>query len=347
MDEMRDVGDFRAETPESSQRSLLAARNRLVDEARGGRGWFSRVPFPRRAATRMATAGGLSVVLAAGLFVTQTVSFGGGSDGGGLPSASARADAILHKAAAAARSEPIPTVGDGDFTYVESRTVDNIKKVSTSGKGNVPIGEAVTHREWKSVDGSQRGLMRVRSASESAWTSSPIVRNADERSDLGHVELGIAKKVTHEYLKSLPSDPDKLLARFRQVCGDLPSTKCDWANHSFGRVSAILAFRVVPPEVRAGLLEAMADIPGVKVVENATLPATGEKGVAITRTTADGVLRQEVVFDPDSHELLGLRTVLVKKHRFVEDGPTYDKGTVTSSVEVVDKALVGKVGQRP
>jgi hypothetical protein len=133
---------------------------------------------------------------------------------------------------------------------------------------------------------------------------------------------------------AVPTDPDGLLAAVYQLvkaptCAPIPVGDTV-QDRAFLLIDGMLQ-TLMPAEVRAALYQALAKIPGVTVVQDAT-DAAGRRGVAFTRAAAiEGPgssewLRLEIIMDPNTHRYLGARHVVTRDH-FTPDTPSGSKGT--------------------
>lgn len=111
---------------------------------------------------------------------------------------------------------------------------------------------------------------------------------------------------TPSELEALPRDGQALLNHFdAQYQGGSASRNED----NFVRITDLLKTGLVPADLRAGLYEALALIPGVDATEQQANLA-GEVGVAIGRTEPLRLgQRQEIIIDPDTGLVIGERTV--------------------------------------
>lgn len=347
MDEMSHLRRIRPHPPEPAPHTLQAGFDQLSHAllTTTGNHLASRRPSPGM--LRMAAVGGLSVVAATGLLVSQTVNLGGG---GGGPATQAQAAVVLHKAAAAAEKEESAEQHD-TFAYVEYES-------SSWGSRRTNYSHVWM---WNSRNGSRGGRYREYSTPpethpelNTSWEAFPLPRNSDP--DLS--------TPTHASLHSLPRDPEAMLDQLRAECrkvrefeskavlrdgvavhrptGKDPVVKvldrCDSWHKVFHIVQGIVMNHVVPPQTRATLFEATAQIPGITVVQNAKLPVTGERGVAVAFAHSGD--REELVFDPETYELLGSRTVAL------EDTESYGAGTVLGSTAILEKGFVDELGER-
>ena len=112
---------------------------------------------------------------------------------------------------------------------------------------------------------------------------------------------------------------------------------------------------LMPPDVRAALYQALAKIPGVTVVQDAT-DAAGRRGVALARAAAiegpgsSGWLRLEIILDSNTYRYLGARHVVTRDHFTPNVGPrgTWNrKGQVLVSRAQLALAVVDAPCQRP
>jgi len=69
---------------------------------------------------------------------------------------------------------------------------------------------------------------------------------------------------------------------------------------------------LVPPELRRALYEVAAGLPGAQTLASAS-DMLGRSGLGVARL--EGGLREELIFDPDSLELLGRRMIVVDAAR--------------------------------
>jgi hypothetical protein len=158
----------------------------------------------------------------------------------------------------------------------------------------------------------------------------------------------------------VPTDPDGLLAAVYRLVEDpacAPIPVGDTVqDRAFLLIYGMLQ-TVMPPDVRAALYQALAKIPGVRVVQGAT-DAAGRRGVAFVRAAAiegpgsSDWLRLEIILDPDTYRYLGARHVVTRDH-FIPDTPSGSKGTqfrkgqVLVSRAQVALAVVDAPCQRP
>jgi hypothetical protein len=79
---------------------------------------------------------------------------------------------------------------------------------------------------------------------------------------------------------------------------------------AFEKAGDLLMERRLPPAARAAVFVALATISGTTVVPDA-VTATGAVGVAVARVDAGRTTRDELIFDPVAHTLIGRRSILL------------------------------------
>jgi hypothetical protein len=325
MDEMTLLRELGEDLDEATGGPAPRTRHRvLTGIADGGRG--GRMPRPawRRAVpTAALLAGGLAATVA----LTGGLPTGGAPDGGapggdvpgdrppatGTPTVDARD--ILLAAARTARAGAFEVPDPDAFVYTRSqqRAVDT---VAPAGQGPVTREERTSVREaWLSVDGSRPGAVTP-SGSD----------------DL--VEIATGREPAYD--TGLPQDAAGMRERLYREAGTYPAKSPDAVAFQAGM--ALAQESLLRPATRAALYEAMAAIPGVEVVGDAENVA-GRRGVAVA--ARDGDWREELIFDPATHEVIGSRTVNLV------DREGLRAGTVMFSSAVLEVAVVDRVRLRP
>lgn len=110
---------------------------------------------------------------------------------------------------------------------------------------------------------------------------------------------------TESDLRTLPRDGQALLDLFD---GQYNGGSASRSEDNFVRITDLLRSGLVPADLRAGLYEALALIPGVTTSEQTNLH--GQVGIAIGRTEPLRLgERLEVIIDPDTGLVIGERTV--------------------------------------
>jgi hypothetical protein len=122
----------------------------------------------------------------------------------------------------------------------------------------------------------------------------------------GHFYGGPWSPLDAEQLDAMPRDGQALYDHFNaQYQGGSASRDED----NFVRITDLLRLGLVPADLRAGLYEALALIPGVTASEQANFD--GKVGVAIGRTEPlRAGQRAEMIIDPDTGLVIGERTIM-------------------------------------
>ena len=130
---------------------------------------------------------------------------------------------------------------------------------------------------------------------------------------------------TYPLLRSLPTDPQALLATLRKV--RYPGVPADEA--AFSAIGNIQE-SVVPPDVSAALYRAAALLPEISEKPSAYDPA-GRPGVAVSFII--GGAEEQWIFDPDTLQLL--------------DEAGFSNGTLTGESAILNRAIVDRAGELP
>jgi hypothetical protein len=233
-----------------------------------------------------------------------------------FPSGSGGADpaaaAVLHRVALRAAKQPAPpAVKAGQFVYTKTKSTQTSVYVTGNGPStNFVFLQPLTREAWIGTDGSGR-LYETAGA-----ISFPTDRDRDAWVAAGSPDLGGGDVADETYeagglyyldTSALPADPQALLDLIeeRQIVGGPDG---DW--ETFSIVGDLLRETSVPPAVRGALYEVAADLPGVEFVGK-TEDGAGRPGVAVAYTH-DG-MRMEMIFDPQTAELLGENSVQVEE----------------------------------
>lgn len=137
------------------------------------------------------------------------------------------------------------------------------------------------------------------------------------------------------------TDADELYDQIRSKAeGYGPSTDAEMLV----LVGDMLRERVAPPDLRAALFRVAARIPGVELVGEVTDPA-GRRGKAVARTSDDAgfLKRNELIFDPQTSELLAEREILLERVDWIDAEP----GTVIGHAVYLSSGVVDSSSERP
>jgi hypothetical protein len=269
--------------------------------------------------------------------------------------ASAAAAEVLHAAARVAEKQPqIPMPARG-YRYTSSEDAYLVYhddcSIPTKSDATPLTCEAAfsvlvphTREIWVAPDGSGRLLVKTGEhrflgpQDEADWEAAGRPQlDRPGRSDESFRPGGLSYTDFSEY----STDPDELYDQIRgKAEGHGPSSDAEMLV----LVGDLLRENVAPPDLRAAFFRVAARIPGVELVGEVTDPA-GRKGVAVARTSDDaGFLeRNELVFDPDTSELLAERQILLERVDWIDAEP----GTVIGYAVYLESGIVESTSERP
>ncbi|MEV4184230.1 CU044_5270 family protein [Streptosporangium canum] len=274
MDELTELERMCAEVAPASPHALASGRSRLLTATRTS---TTRTPlrWPRIAVT-----GALALTMAVGLIAVNVT-----GETPNQPSAVAAA-AVLDRAAEAAEATPDPTPRDDQFVYV--------KEAQWSGAPG-STSHAYAGERWESVDGSQAGLKVEHGKRVVIPPPKP-----------GEFHI---LPVRYTELRTLPTDPDELLAHMRGLLVN------DSDEGAARYLAGLLSNPVLPSDLRPAAYRALAKVPGTRVLQD-VLDVTGRRGLGITWEPESefGGSEMVLILDPHTFAYLGTR------HTYVEDG---------------------------
>lgn len=240
---------------------------------------------------------------------------------------------LLDRISLAATQNPEVKVGPGQYVYIESkvgstyeRTVDDKTTLASDG----------IHRRqiWNSADGTEGWLI------DPAVTS-PGGEKLDRTNEKGTSEPAHLNTPTHDYLATLPTDPDTLLKKIYKETkgkGNTPD------QQAFTTIGDLLNETLPPTELNTALFKAAAKIPGVVQVKDSA-DAIGRHGIAVARLDETSGARTEWVFDPKTYTYLGERTIQVRPHG--GDSGLIKPGTVLYTEAVTLRQAVDALKEVP
>lgn len=271
--------------------------------------------------------------------------------------ASAAAAEVLHAAARVAEKQPQAPASAHGYRYSKSEGAARGHYDACS----VPSGPSVcpapppddwafsvivhTTREiWIAPDGSGRLLVTTGEPrffgprDKATWEAAgrpPLDRPGTSDESFGPGGL------SYMDFSKYSTDPDELYEQIRKKAeGYGPSIDAE----VLVLVGDLLRETLAPPDLRAALFRVAARIPGVELVGEVTDPA-GRKGTAVARTSDDvGFLeRIELIFDPDTSELLAEREVLLERVHWADAEPD----TVIGYASYLNSGVVDSTSERP
>jgi hypothetical protein len=299
-----------------------------------------RPPVRRRARLALIPAGAAALALA---LVVGSMFLPRGRGG-----ASAEAAEVLRSVAKVAGARP-PVSSEGRYRYTRSENAYLATSVEQGGSFTV-LGPHLREM-WIAPDGS--GRLRERSGEpiflgprdREAWEAlgSPKLWESGTSS-----ETFGSGGLHYEDFSGLSTDPDELYQQIERRAADgkpsgVPVPEgAPVAVNMFAIVGDLLRETVAPPDLRAALYEVAARIPGVELVGEVTDPA-GRLGVAVAMNDEPDAVRQELVFDPETAELLAERQVLLRRVDWVDAEP----GTAIGWVAYLESGTVDSTSARP
>ncbi|MFD5870684.1 CU044_5270 family protein [Streptomyces sp. NPDC060322] len=300
----------------------------------------------RRRWSRPVVAGpAVAAVLALAVITGVAVTGGDGGSGSGTPvgkdgkatyafaplvnaDTKGGAAALLDRIATVAAQSPADDIRDDQFVYIRS-LVAYATMSDDIGAELEPLHE---REVWMSVDGTRAGLTR---------------EPGDEFSDGRELEPapapgepGYETSTHYRRLQALPTDADTMLKWLRSQ-GDESGEERNPDQDAFVLIGDLLHESMMPPGVSAAFFRAAAKIPGVLVVPDA-VNAEGRHGVAVARYDSyNPGVRDELIFDKKTLELIGVRNVATKAIDKIE------AGQVLGTTAVLQRAVVDTKGKRP
>ncbi|WP_406124590.1 CU044_5270 family protein [Streptomyces sp. NBC_00989] len=270
----------------------------------------------RRPVLRMAVAGVAAAAVATGVVIAQ-------NDSESSPRTQpVSASTVLRGAAAEERRLEKPIAPrDDQFIY----TKEIIKEIPIGGGGRT---RTYVDESWDSVDGSKRSY--VSELGQKQWV--PVYPPNQTNWPPSRWAL----------LKQLPTDPAKLLIALRDGPGkpdyNRPMKAADWPMTQF-LVSSLLRTSVLPKGLRSAAYEALATVPGIKVLPHQK-DADGRVGIGIQYVGPSGTPWAHggpvLVFDAKTYRYLGMH------NRRAAAGPSYEQWSYVAATGVVDRVM-----QRP
>jgi hypothetical protein len=348
MDELTLLRKMHSNVPEAShdvlRRGRAALFNRINETS------LSVAHRSRKARARWAGAG-IGVIgvaaLVAGLVMSNVF---------GLPgwrgSAEPAAAEVLHSAALASIGNSDPVLAAGQYLRVATTAVYGTTAGISNSKSTVFLNisndslyvPADRSDDWVWV----RGLIKPyqtfgpesKRAADEYWATIISKRAADYK-ELVRAPKGAFYSSENPQspgrLAALPRDPHALLNHIHEATlgqGSSPD------GEALVWIADTLRSGVVPAELRAALYNAAAMIPGIEITEKQA-NLNGATGIAIGRLDKVNGVRQDLIIDPNTGQLIGEREVLTRGY-----GPDgFPAGTVIAwtaiTTTIVDRAPEG------
>ncbi|MGI5491648.1 CU044_5270 family protein [Microtetraspora malaysiensis] len=312
-DEIEMVRQARPEAAPYSREARLAARRALTGPA-----------ARRRRPYGIVLAGALAVAAASVVAVGTLVPGTGDAGPGSVSTASAGGPAAvtLPKIAKMSAEEVLGRAADAvtdlhprddQFIKVTSETMYGAFHVGLDPQSGDQVDEnrylyRTKRAIWLSADGTRDGALKIESLAPRAYPGWPLPKEAkEEKPGTGWNKLPTCGRVSdtaYTSLKKLPEDAEGMRAYlYSREHGDRPADAAAWTA-----VGDLLRETYMPAAQRAALFKAAATIPGVTVTEDAE-DAAGRKGIGVGRESVG--VREDIVFHPETYELLGERGIVV------------------------------------
>jgi len=347
MDELKLLRDMRKDVPGVTDAAVNQGREQLLrhtDPERSGARNGKKTPRPRKA-LRIAIMSVATLGLAAALVAGNVMGVSGPQ---GMPSADAAT--VLNDAAELTIKTADPVVGPGQFLKVDSTNL----WLSSYGTQD-PAGKVGENIDVHWLDTEKMSLYIPANRDEEwVWERSGRIPTTFFGEKSKEVALNQAKEMgdTSELLKgaggafynSPSSFPDqKEMAAYsrepRMLLDGIYKRTAGAGQSVDGEalvyIADLLRTGMVPADLRAALYKAAALIPGVSVTDNqATLD--GQTGIAIGRVEEVSHMRQDIIIDPATGQLIGERSVLTEALGEIPAGTAV--GWTTIRTTVVDSA---------
>ncbi|MBX6382464.1 MAG: CU044_5270 family protein [Microbispora sp.] len=305
IDEIDLVARQRPDAPPYSLAAKAAARRRLTNP---------QAP-PARPRRSLLLASGTALLATAGVAAVVVTTAVAPSGPQTPPPAVSRGVVTLPKVSAMSAEEVLGRAAravtdlaprDDQFIKVTSQTMYEADSVDENGKESRYLYR--TKRTiWLSADGTRDGALKIEHLEPRAYPGWPIPPEAYQEKGTEWMRLPACNSVretAYTNLKKLPTDPEKMRAYlYDRPHGDNPPDSAAWTA-----AGDLLRETYMPAPQRAALFKAAATIPGVTVTENAE-DAAGRTGIGVGRVF--GGVREEIIFDPSTYELLGERGIVV------------------------------------
>ncbi|WP_262057792.1 CU044_5270 family protein [Streptomyces sp. STR69] len=249
------------------------------DTVRGQSTTTPTAPKPSARRRLVLVAAPLALAAAVGLGVVAVDSARDGKDGSAAGAGAAdghqKAVQLLDRIALAAASRPAVTARDDQFIYTKSQGSAAELGVRFSSAAELsrhqglftpkPYNGAVRQEQWDAVDGKRDGLRK------GVAVADPTQRMEMDMNGVGYL--------TFRQLQALPTDPAPLLKKFSGDAANVSAARR--TEVVVENLGAIVDEATLLPDLSAAIYRAMAELPGVSVVDHVK-DAAGREGVGLT-----------------------------------------------------------------
>ncbi|MFE6837545.1 CU044_5270 family protein [Streptomyces sp. NPDC057705] len=240
---------------------------------------------------------------------------------------------LLDRISLAAAEVSGPAVRKDQYIYIGVQQANTYVRTDR-GKNTLVSQEPHLRQTWNSPDGAKGWLIEPGSTGPEGLT-------LDRATKSGKPPQPYLNAPTHDYLATLPTDPDVLLRKIYTETEGMGRTP---DQEAFTTIGDLLRASHPPAALTAALYKAAAKIPGVVQVDEA-VDAAGRRGVAVAHLDETSGQRTEWIFDKDSLVFLGERTVQVSGSS--GEGGLIKPGTVVSTSAVLTRAVVDRIKETP
>jgi hypothetical protein len=244
---------------------------------------------------------------------------------------------VLLAAASSARSQRAQAPDPDAFIYTRLKRREWYWKTGASGSKD---------ELWWPVNGTG-GALHTFSDAEGGGTSLLCLPDTDPDAEYSRymrpnptAEHIAACEADPGYVTGLPDGPDAMLAYLKDNPNPARPGDAEFAT-VFSNAWRLLMWRMVEPQARATIFEALAGVPQLKVRRDVDT-VDGETGTAVAYSPARRE-RFELIFDRETFELIGSRQIWLRRKKatntWVDDW--------TGESAVVEQAVVPEMRQRP
>ncbi len=284
------------------------------------------VPLPRRPRARVRVA--VAAAAAAAVLLVPVVSLTGGG------AASPAAAAVLSKAASIGATDPIARP---DQWYAITTTGFNLSieagvdKQSPTSSSSWLVSSRRT--EYVAVDGSRPSWV-VETDGETATLvagagDAPQRMTGTWTSDVAPRDIPSSWQVpSPAFLAAVPRDVDALRAR---LYADTHGAGSSADGEVLVAVADVLRSGLVPADLRSSLYRVLETVPGVEVTTQSVRVGSAT-GVGIGRLEDDNGIRQEIVVDPTTGDVVAERQIAVRDVDGIPAGTVLGQTTVARTI---------------
>jgi hypothetical protein len=273
---------------------------------------------PRRLGLRLAAAGALGLMIAAGLAVLDDL---GGTGPDGLSTVPVASAAVLERAAVAAEQKPFTPPRNDQWSYIEDRI--------TSPDGD---GEPTTRRIWRAADGS--GM---------AWIEDGKLRvERMEGSKRRPLRVAIGPLAGYQTLAALPTDPGPLLRWAYRQAKHITGAGITEHGDVYAIFNNMLRENVLPPDLEAAIFRALKQVPDVTVD---TINVGGRPALVVVQT--EDWIHEELLLDAETYTYRGESGTVVRDDIIDPAKAGNATGEVEKGHKVVAERLVTAIVDQP